>query len=157
MNTNHQPPQLPDGTSDPTSYLWQLTRAHVDHVLHYTHWIPIGRGFTAKFLALEYPGWSLGQLIGLFDRAGIRIPPSENEGAHGAPHGGRCHWQVETFCFSSPEDFHVVWDRSREFDTRFLWQECSGAPAGDGSRGGKVIPAVAKPRPVDLSGETFFE
>ena len=158
MTTSNDPtnPAPIDGV-DPSQFLWQLTRAHVDKVLHYTHWIPIGKGFTQKFLALEYPGWSLGQLVGLFDDAGIRIPPSENEGASGAPHGGRCHWQVEAFYFSNATTYHVVWNRELPFDKNYLAMKCQTAPAGEGPRGGKVIAAVAAPRPVDLSGEKFFD
>ena len=154
-NTPHH--DTPHGGVDPSRYLWQLTRAHVDKVLHYTHWIPISKGFTQQFLAREYPGWTLGTLIGLFDAAGIRITPADNEGASGAPHGGRCHWQVTAFYFNDADDFHVEWNRDLPFDKDYLAMKCEGAPAGEGPRGGKQITAVEAPRPVDLSGERFFD
>ncbi|MEY4388793.1 MAG: hypothetical protein RLZZ432_512, partial [Chloroflexota bacterium] len=97
-------------------HLWVLTRHDVDYVLHYTHWIPIGRGYTRSMLARHYPGWTLGTLVGLFDRAGIRILPADLQGARGAQHGGRCHWQVVSISFSSPVDVEVEWDRSLPFD-----------------------------------------
>jgi hypothetical protein len=149
--------QAPNDGVDPSQYLWQLTRAHVDKVLHYTHWIPMSKGFTQQFLARNYPGWTLGSLVGLFDKAGIRIAPSDNEGASGAPHGGRCHWQVAAFYFNDAQDFHVVWDRELPFDKEYLAMKCSTAPAGSGPLGGTSITAVPAARPVDLSGERFFE
>lgn len=159
MTTN--PPQSPAvGEVDPNQYLWQLTRAHVDCIVHHTHWIPIGRGFTQQFLAEFYPGWTLGGLIRLLDKAGIRIAPDDLNGAHGAPHGGRCHWQVVAFYFSDENHFHVVWDRSVPFDTRYTAHDVKGParrPGGIGPSGGTVIEAVAAPRPVDLSGKVFFD
>ena len=159
MTTNT--PQSPaDGEVDPNQYLWQLTREHVDHVLHYTHWIPVGRGFTERMLADYYPGWTLGGLIRLFDKAGIRITPDELNGAAGAPHGGRCHWQVAAFYFSDDTNYHVVWDRSIEYDADFSYAKLSSEiakPGGDGPKAGKIIKAVRAPRPVDLSGKVFFD
>jgi hypothetical protein len=108
-------------------------------------------------LAEYYPGWTLGGLIAVFDKAGIRIRPKELRGAAGAPHGGRCHWQVDAFYFTSAEHFHVVWNRTRKFDTRFtafdLTNDC---PGGVGPTLGQKIDAVEAPRLVDLSGEEFF-
>jgi hypothetical protein len=142
---------------DPNQYRWHLTRAHVDKVLHYTHWIPVSKGFTQQFLAHDYPGWTLGTLVGLFDTAGIRIAPCNNEDAAGAPHGGRCHWQVVAFYFNHADDFHVVWNRDLPFDTDYLGLECDGAPGGTGPLGGRKVAAVQASRPVDLSGEQFFD
>lgn len=145
---------------DPNNYLWQLERKHVDIVLHYTHWIPVGRGFTEQLLAKDYPGWTLGQLVELFDRAGIRILPEDNDDAAGAPHGGRCHWQVAAFYFSDPENFHVVWDCNLPYDADFKGMsiaEENGTPKGAGPSKGKHIEAVARRRPVDLSGKIFFD
>lgn len=158
MTTN--PPPSPTPHDERPAYLWQLSRSHVDYVLHYSHWIPISRGFTQRMMAEHYPGWSYGQLIRLFDVAGIRILPDDNEGAHGAPHGGRCHWQVVSFSFSSPEDYFVEWDRTLPFDDQFTAQILTGgpgAPGGTGPLGGKIVKAVAASRPVDLSGKIFFD
>ncbi len=156
-----QPPQSPfhsDGV-DLDSYRWHLTRAHVDYVLHYTHWIPIGRGFTQQMLAEYYPGWTLGSLIAVFDAAGIRIPPSKLRGAHGAPHGGRCHWKLDAFYFTSAEHFHAVWNRKGKFDKNYLAHDLTDetrCPGGVGPTLGRTIEAVEAPRVVDLSGEEFF-
>ena len=159
MTTN--PPQSPaDGEVDPNQYRWQLTRAHVDYVLHYTHWIPIGRGFTQQMLADYYPGWTLGGLIRLFDAAGVRITPDDLNGASGAPHGGRCHWQVLAFYFNAERDFHVVWDRSLPYDTKYTAHDLKDdtrRPGGVGPSGGTIITATPAPRPVDLSGKVFFD
>lgn len=140
-------------------HLWQLERSHVDHVLHYSHWIPIGRGFTDKMMAKFYPGWSYAQLIQLFDIAGIRILPKDLGDARGAPHGGRCHWQVVSFSFTDKNNFHVSWDRTIPYDKAFVNNIVPnhGCPAGDGPRSGKQIRSRRTQRPVDLSGETFFE
>ncbi|MFM8506632.1 MAG: hypothetical protein ACKOBR_02920 [Actinomycetota bacterium] len=159
MTTN--PPQFPaDGAVDPQQYRWQLTRAHVDCVVHYTHWIPMSKGFTQQFLAEYYPGWTLGGLIRLFDKAGIRITPDELNGASGAPHGGRCHWQVVAFYFTDEDHFHVLWDRSLKFDTRYTAHDLKDEarrPGGVGPDGGRITVAVEAPRPVDLSGKRFFD
>jgi hypothetical protein len=155
-----QPPQSPspsDGV-DLESYRWHLTRAHVDFVLHYTHWIPIGRGLTQQMLAKYYPGWTLGGLIAVFDAARIRIRPNRLRGAAGAPHGGRCHWQVDAFYFTSAAHFHVVWDRKRKFDKKYLAHDLTDdtcRPGGVGPTRGRAIRAVAAPRVVDLSGDKF--
>ncbi|NDD62341.1 MAG: hypothetical protein EBZ46_08845, partial [Actinobacteria bacterium] len=45
----------------------------------------------------------------------------------------------------------------RRIDKDYLAMKCQTAPAGEGPRGGKVIAPVAAPRPVDLSGEKFFD
>jgi hypothetical protein len=155
-----QPPKTPslsDGV-DLDSYRWHLTRAHVDYVLHYTHWIPIGRGLTQQMLAKYYPGWTLGGLIAVFDAAGIRIRPNKLRGAVGAPHGGRCHWQVDAFYFTSAEHFHVVWNRKRKFDKKYLAHDLTDdtrRPGGVGPTRGRRVKAVAAPRAVDLSGDKF--
>ena len=154
------PPTPADGDVDPNQFEWQLTRAHVDYVLHYTHWIPMGRGFTQQMLAKYYPGWTLGRLIRLFDAAGIRIQPDDLDGAPGAPHGGRCHWQVVAFYFTDETHFHVVWDRTREFDVKYTAHDLDDdtrRPGGVGPSRGKNIRATFAPRPVDLSGKTFFD
>jgi S-adenosylmethionine synthetase len=104
---------------EPAKYLWKLTRRDVDHVLHYTHIIPLGRGYTRDMLAEYYPGWNMNAMTMLFDKAGIRIKPTDLNGSHGAMNGGRCHWQVAAFYFSSPEEFHVVWDRTLPYDEDF--------------------------------------
>jgi hypothetical protein len=156
-----QPPLSPfpsDGV-DLDLYRWHLTRAHVDYVLHYTHWIPIGRGFTQQMLAKYYPGWTLGGLIAVFDAAKIRIRPNRLRGAHGAPHGGRCHWQVEAFYFTDAQHFHVVRNRKRKFDKKYLAHDLTDdtrRPGGVGPSRGREIAAVEAPRAVDLSGEKFF-
>ena len=70
-------------------------------------------------LAEYYPGWNMNALVGLFDKAGVRIKSTDLNGSHGAMNGGRCHWQVAAFYFSSPEEFHVVWDRTIPYDEDF--------------------------------------
>lgn len=159
--TTHSPQSPePRGEVDPSQYLWQLSRAHVDHVLHYTHWIPVGRGFTQQMLAEYYPSWTLGGLIRLFDTAGIRIAPGDLNGASGAPHGGRCHWQVAAFYFSDDTKYHVVWDRTIAYDTVFAHSGLKGKlalPGGRGPQAGTIIEAVRAARPVDLEGKVFFD
>jgi hypothetical protein len=110
-------------------------------------------------LAKYYPGWTLGGLIAVFDAAGIRIRPNKLRGAAGAPHGGRCHWQVDAFYFTSAEHFHVVWDRKRKFDKKYLAHDLTDdtrRPGGVGPTRGRRVRAVAAPRVVDLSGDKFF-
>lgn len=59
MTTNPPSSPFPSDGVALDSYRWHLTRAHVDYVLHYTHWIPISRGFTQQMLAKYYPGFTL--------------------------------------------------------------------------------------------------
>ena len=155
-NPAPRPPKWVRTVQTDDRYLWTLDRADVDKVIHYTHWIPMSRGFTQAFLAEHYPGWTLGGMMSLFDAAGIRITPAENEGSPGAPHGGRCHWQVVSFHFSTRDDFVVVWDRTIEKDERYLAHDATG-PTGRGPTGGAKVEPVEAPRPVDLEGKVFFD
>lgn len=108
---------------DLTQYEWHLTRAAIDQVLHYTHWIPVGRGFTRDFLAANYPGWDLASLIKVFVAAGIKMSPQSG----GSPFGGRCHWRVKELHFNNEDDFFVEWDESiKRDDGRFLYTEGTG-------------------------------
>lgn len=86
-------------------YRWRLSRAEVDQVLHYTHWIPNTRGFTERFFAHQYPGGSLGTFVAAFRAAGILLSDH-----HGTPHGGRCHWRVRWIYFSDATSWAVEWD-----------------------------------------------
>ena len=159
MTTNPPSSPFPSDGVDLDSYRWHLTRAHVDYVLHYTHWIPISRGFTQQMLAKYYPGFTLGGLIAVFDAAGIRILPRKLRGAAGAPHGGRCHWKVDAFYFTSAEHFHVVWNRKRKFDKNYLAHDLTDetrCPGGVGPTLGRKIFAIEAARVVDVSGEKFF-
>lgn len=89
-------------------FAFHATRADIDRVLHYTHWIPRSRGFTDAFLRETWPGWSLEKLIRVFDAAGIRRQPSSTRPS--APHGGYCHWKVKELHFNGRHDFHVEWN-----------------------------------------------
>ena len=160
MPTPPTPPTGGDPTFTPDEldarFAWHADRAAVDKLLHYTHWIPISRGFTAAFLDKNWPGWSLAGAIAVFDAAGIRV--LKVSGRAGAPHGGFCHWKVREIHFNSSEDFHVEWNDLEEDDGRFLCHE------GTGPRISSWFVPRARPRssrhtvrPVDLSGRIIFD
>ncbi|CAN5771071.1 hypothetical protein BH24ACT5_BH24ACT5_07730 [soil metagenome] len=77
-------------------------------LLHYSHWIAINRGYTATFVADNYPGWTWNELVQVFVAAGIFV----NRG--GAP--ATCDDRVVTFHFSNPTDFYVEWITGTEPD-----------------------------------------
>ncbi|MEY4365966.1 MAG: hypothetical protein RLZZ305_1310 [Actinomycetota bacterium] len=139
------------------SLAWHADRAAIDSLLHYTHWIPVGRGFTDAFLAEYWPGWTLASIVRVFDAAGIRQLP--RPGRPGAPHGGRCHWRVKTLHFNGQNEFVVEWNDLTQDDGRFLGLERSVPriptwardAATDTDR--KTDPV----RMVDLSGRRFFD
>ena len=70
-------------------------------LLHYSHVIPISQGYTANFVAENYPGWTWNELVQVFVAAGIFV----NRG--GTP--ATCDDRVVTFHFSSPTEFYVEW------------------------------------------------
>ena len=58
-----------------------LVADDVKRLAHFGHVIPMGKGFTRDFMAVHYPGWEWGQLLGAIANAGLYVP---NRG-----HGGR--------------------------------------------------------------------
>ena len=106
-----------DGDDPYERFEMHLTRAQVDRVLHYTHWIPNTRGFTKKFLDEHYPGWTLAAFIGVFDAADIRVRTEPC-----SPHGGKCHWKVKALHFNTADDVVVEWnERITKDDGRYLY------------------------------------
>jgi hypothetical protein len=78
-----------------------LTLDQCNKLLHYSHVIPITKGFTAAYVADHFPGWTWNELVKVFVAAGIFV----NRG--GAP--ATCDKRVVSFHFSSPTEFHVEW------------------------------------------------
>jgi hypothetical protein len=70
-------------------------------LLHYGHVIPVSRGYTARYVAEHFPGWTWNELVAVFVAAGIFV----NRG--GSP--PTCDDRVATFHFSSSTDFFVEW------------------------------------------------
>lgn len=104
-----------DPRPDPKDYRLHLTRAEIDRVLHYTHWIPNLKGFTGPFLAEHHPGWSLNRLVDVFKRSRVLL---KDRVAH--PVVGRCHWKVVELFYNSWDDYAVVIDPRAQWDDRFL-------------------------------------
>jgi hypothetical protein len=133
-------------------YAWHATRADVDRVLHFTHWIPRSRGFTNTFLNDNWPGWNLERLIKVFDAAGIRRKPTSRRAS--APHGGYCHWKVKEIHFNGRHEFHVEWNDLTEDDGIFHGQatEKSGPLISSWftARPSAGLPPITK-RSVDLA------
>jgi hypothetical protein len=93
-----------------------LSRALIDEVYHYTHYIPNLRGFTREFFALRYPGWDLFGILAVFKAAGVEVknrPCGMN---------GKCYWRVGVLHFNSVGDFEVEWnDAIQEDDGKYFW------------------------------------
>lgn len=137
-------------------FAWHADRAAVDKLLHYTHWIPVSRGFTDDFLHKNWPGWSLAGAIAVLDAAQIRVLPTSDRAC--APHGGYCHWKVREIHFNSSSDFFVEWNDLEEDDGRYLYDEGTAPRI---SPWFTPQPRPRKPpravRPVDLSGRVIFD
>ncbi len=86
---------------DVSGFREHLTLDDCKRLLHYSHWIPINRGYTATFVAEHFPGWTWNELVRVFVAAGIFV----NRG--GSP--ATCDDRVVMFHFSSPTDFYVEW------------------------------------------------
>lgn len=86
---------------DVSGFREHLTIDQCKQLLHHSHWIPINRGYTARFVAENYPGWTWNELVKVFVAAGIFI----NRG--GTP--ATCDPRVVAFHFSSPTEFLVEW------------------------------------------------
>jgi hypothetical protein len=115
--TKHPGRDTAGGADRYARYALHLSRALVDEVLHYTHWIPNQRGMTRQFFAEHYPGWDLPSMVAVFDTAAIRVHTEPC-----APHGGKCHWKVKALHFNNAEDFEVEWDEeATEDDGKFFW------------------------------------
>lgn len=83
------------------TYAVRRTRKQLDELLHYGHWIPVNRGFTQRFVAVNYPDWTWNELMAVFSNAGIM---------RGSGMGGlRCDRRVESVEFNGPDDFRVHW------------------------------------------------
>lgn len=99
-------------------YRWRLSRADIDEVLHYTHWIPASRGITDRFFADRYPGGSLGAFVAIFRAASIILRDHV-----GSPHGGRCHWRLRHLYFTDTATWSIEWDDAVTGDDgRYLWR-----------------------------------
>lgn len=104
-----------DPRPDPAEYRLHLSRGQIDQVLHFTHWIPNVRGFTASFLRTHHPGWNLTDLVKAFGDARVLL---KDRRSHPIP--GRCHWRVVELFYNSAEDFVVVVDPRATADNKFL-------------------------------------
>ena len=96
---------------DPSRYRFALTRDKVANILRYTHVYPNLHGYTQRFFANNYPGYSLGVFMPIFQAAGILT----HEGS-GAP-GGRCKDRLHTIYFNSVDSFYVQWDSTPRSQT----------------------------------------
>ncbi len=50
-----------------------MTEDEVNEILHYCHWIPALRGFSGKFIASTYPGYSLDSMLELLKSSGALV------------------------------------------------------------------------------------
>jgi len=69
--------------------------------LNHSRWIPINRGYTAAYVADNFPGWTWNELVKVFIAAGIhvrKVGPS-----------AKVDDRVASFHFSSASEFLVDW------------------------------------------------
>lgn len=83
------------------NYREHRTGAQIDHLLHYGHAIPLGRGYTQKYVDENFPGWSWSELLNVFKAADIFL------GRAGAP--PRCHPTVKAIHFTDARTWQVEW------------------------------------------------
>jgi len=86
---------------DISKFSEHVTLQDCKDLLHYGHFIPVSRGFTARYVDSVFPDWTWNELVLVFVAAGIFI----NRGGS-AP---TCDERVVSFHFSSPTQFHVEW------------------------------------------------
>jgi hypothetical protein len=86
---------------DVSRFREHLTLDECKRLLGFSHWIPVNRGHSERFVEEHYPGWTFNKLVRVFVAAGIYV----NRG--GAP--ATCDDRVVSFHFSSSTDYHVEW------------------------------------------------
>lgn len=96
---------------DPARYNFALTRADVTMVLRYSHVYPNLHGYTQRFFQKNYPGYSLGIFMRVFQTAGILTKDDSTSPA------GRCKDRLHTIYFNSESSFYVHWDSSPRSET----------------------------------------
>lgn len=83
------------------AYREDRTSAEIDRLLNHDFIVPINRGYHAKFVEENYPGWTWNQLIRVLTAAGVRVPRP------GSP--SRCHDDVVRVQFDSEVSWRVEW------------------------------------------------
>lgn len=78
------------------------TREELNRLLHYGHFIPVGRGYTAKYVEQNYPGWRWNELIRMLRMGGV-IQKTEGDML-------RCDPKVRSVRFGRGSRFVVEWD-----------------------------------------------
>ncbi|MFD1860536.1 hypothetical protein EHW97_13285 [Aeromicrobium camelliae] len=91
-----------------TDHRWNHYADHrsarqIDDLLHYGHFIPVGRGLTDTYVATHFPGRTWNDLMEVWKAAGIVVRST----AGGPP---RCDVRVKTVHFTDATDFAVEWE-----------------------------------------------
>jgi hypothetical protein len=127
---------------DVSRFREHLTLDECKALLHYSHSIPITRGFTATYVADHFPGWTWNELVKVFVAAGIFV----NRG--GSP--ATCDDRVVRFHFSSPEEFYVEWIDGAEPEDVALKRRANDRTTGQymfGLGGGRFIATIGGVEP----------
>ena len=69
--------------------------------MNHSRWIPINRGYTAAYVADNFPGWTWNELVKVFIAAGIHV---RKEGP-----SAKVDDRVPSFHFSTASEFLVAW------------------------------------------------
>lgn len=83
-------------------YTEHRTRGELDQLLHYGHFIPVGKGYTAAYVEQNYPGWTWNELIRILQIGGV-IRRHEGGMMH-------CDPKVVGVRFGAGSRFAVEWD-----------------------------------------------
>lgn len=95
------------------------TRADLNALLHYGHFIPVSRGLTAKYVDEHFPGWTWNGLTAVLNAAGVFIG-----GGAGTPY---CDPAVGAVHFDNTESWLVEWEDGNVTNS-------SRAPGRDGQK-----------------------
>ena len=108
---------------DTSRFREHLTLEQCNALMHYGHWIPINRGFTARYVDENFPGWTWNELVKVFVGAGLYRRSSVG----GPP---KCDDRVEVFHFSGPTDFFVECTDGAEPDDVRVRREANDVTIG---------------------------
>ncbi|WP_313404456.1 hypothetical protein [Aeromicrobium sp.] len=85
-----------------TDHTDRRSRAELDELLRYGHFISVGKGYTQAYVRLHFPGWEWNDLITMLRMGGvIQKQPGDML---------RCRRNVMAVRFGGSSRFDVEWD-----------------------------------------------
>lgn len=83
-------------------YSEHRSRGDLNELLHYGHFIPVGKGLTHAYVRQNYPGWEWNELIAMLRLGGV-IRKTAGDMM-------RCDPRVQSVHFGKGSTFAVEWD-----------------------------------------------